>query len=196
MAMNETSFDRPAGPDDDAAQIEDFLAGSPAAFEQVRRWIRGAVSSYRAKLAGEIEDVESEILLSLTESLRAGRFEGRSSFATYVRRSVHYRCLNRLRDRRRRPYAPLDPEAFEAPEPGPERESALRQEVRVALRVVAGMSQACRELWGMLYRGLDYRAMSERLGVSPGTLRVRVLRCRQRATKLWSELTAPASNAG
>jgi DNA-directed RNA polymerase specialized sigma24 family protein len=33
----------------------------------------------------------------------------------------------------------------------------------------------------MIHRGLGYAEMGEQLGVAPGTLRVRVLRCRDRA---------------
>jgi hypothetical protein len=33
----------------------------------------------------------------------------------------------------------------------------------------------------MIHRGLGYDAMSERLGIAAGTLRVRVLRCREKA---------------
>ena len=178
-----------AGGAHDAALIREFLAGAPLAVEQVRRWIRGAVTPYRRSLAAEIEDLEAEILLALTETLRAGRFEGRSSFATYVRRMVLYRCINRLRDLRKRENVPLDEEAFRSDEPGPERAAATREETRIALRVLARMSAACRELWTMLHRGLDYRAMSERTAVAPGTLRVRMLRCRQAAVEEWRRQT-------
>ena len=59
-------------------------------------------------------------------------------------------------------------------------------------------SQECRELWRMLVLGLSYREMSLRLQVAEGTLRVRVLRCRERAVASRAELlgskTAPARN--
>jgi DNA-directed RNA polymerase specialized sigma24 family protein len=43
------------------------------------------------------------------------------------------------------------------------------------------MPVECQKLWRMIVAGMSYRQMSERLEVSEGTLRVRVLRCRKRA---------------
>lgn len=179
----------PPGSTADGILIGEFLAGAPSAVEQVRRWIRGAATPYRRSLASEIEDLEGEILISLLETLRAGIFEGRSSFATYVRRTVLYRCINRLRDRRKRESVPLDDEAHLSSEPSPESAAARHEETRAALRVMARMAPACRELWAMLLRGLDYRAMADRTGVAPGTLRVRMLRCRQAAIGEWRAVT-------
>jgi RNA polymerase sigma factor (sigma-70 family) len=173
----------------DLELIRDYLAGAPAALDQVRRWIRGALTPYRRSLASEIDDLEGEILLSLVETLRAGRFEGRSSFATYVRRTVLYRCINRLRDRRQRESVPIDEEAHVTADPSPESAAASAERTRAALRVMAAMTPACRALWTMLLDGLDYRAMAERTGVAAGTLRVRMLRCRQAASERWRKLT-------
>jgi RNA polymerase sigma factor (sigma-70 family) len=181
-----------AGAAADLELIRDYLAGESSALDQVRRWIRGALTPYRRSLASEIEDLEGEILLSLVETLRAGRFEGRSSFATYVRRTVLYRCINRLRDRRQRESVPIDEEAHVAADPSPESVAASAERMRLALRVLAEMAPACRELWAMLARGLDYLAMAERTGVAPGTLRVRMLRCRQAASAAWRTLTGEA----
>ncbi len=175
----------PADDGTDGARVFRFVAGDPATVDEVRRWIRGALTPYRRTLALEIEDIEGEVLLSLTESLRAGRFEGRSSFATYVRRAVLYRSINRLRDRRKRENVPLDEEAFASLEPDPERSASDAERTRLALHVLAGMSEACRELWRRIAAGLDYRAIAERTGVAPGTLRVRALRCRQSAIAAW-----------
>ncbi|HSM51298.1 MAG TPA: sigma-70 family RNA polymerase sigma factor [Thermoanaerobaculia bacterium] len=147
----------------------------------MRRWIRGAFTPYRARLAAELEDVEQQVLLELLGALASGRFEGRSRLATYVRRMVHHKCLNRLRALRGRQW--VEVESLDLPDPGaaPD-ERAGREAARVqALRVLAAMPESCRELWRMILRGLGYDEMAERLGVAAGTLRVRVLRCRQRA---------------
>jgi DNA-directed RNA polymerase specialized sigma24 family protein len=61
------------------------------------------------------------------------------------------------------------------------------------LRVLDRSSQECRELWRMLVLGLSYREMSLRLQVAEGTLRVRVLRCRERAVAARAELLGPKS---
>ena len=49
----------------------------------------------------------------------------------------------------------------------------------------------CRELWSMILDGLSYREMGVRLAVAEGTLRVRVLRCRQQAVARWAQVTDP-----
>ena len=46
----------------------------------------------------------------------------------------------------------------------------------------------------MIHRGLSYEAMGQRLGVAAGTLRVRVLRCREKALAL-RDLLAAGGNA-
>jgi RNA polymerase sigma factor (sigma-70 family) len=100
-----------------------------------------------------------------------------------------YRCINRGRDRRRRPSVAIDDLALPSPRPQPEEEAGAREEVRTALRVLARLGEACRQLWAMVHEGLSYVEMSERLAVAPGTLRVRVLRCRQKAAEEWRRLT-------
>lgn len=170
-----------AGAEADGIRIGALLRGDEESLAELRRWVRGAVTPYRFRLAPEIEDIEQEVALELLEALRAGRFEGRSRLATYVRRMVHHKCLNRLRAARGRPR--VDPDAVELVDPGPSPfdRAKRRSELDLALRVLAAMPGSCRELWSMIHRGLGYEAMSDRLGISAGTLRVRVLRCRERA---------------
>lgn len=167
-----------------------ILEGDESALAEVRRWVRGAVIPYRSKLAAEIEDLEQEVLLELLEALGAERFEGRSRLATYVRRMVHYKCLNRLRALRDRHWVDCDAVDLVDSEPTPFDLARRRAELEIALRVVAGMPESCRDLWTMIHRGLGYEAMGERLGVAAGTLRVRVLRCREKALALRAQLAA------
>lgn len=185
----------PSEPASDGRHVADLLAGEEAALAEVRRWVRGAASPYRLRLAAELEDVEQEVLLELLESLRAGRFEGRSRLSTYVRRMVHHKCLNRLRARRGRRFVDVADVELVDPEPTAFERARRRRDLELGLRVLAEMSEACRELWAMIHRGLGYQAMSESLGVAAGTLRVRVLRCREKALALRERLAA-GGNAG
>jgi RNA polymerase sigma-70 factor (ECF subfamily) len=173
--------DAPAGDDEDGRRIAGLLRGDEEPIAELKRWVRGAVGPYRSRLAAEIDDIEQEVALELIESLRAGRFERRSLLATYVRRMVHHKCLNRLRASRGRHW--IDPDEVELvdPEPSPFERARRRSDLDLALRVLAEMPESCRELWAMIHRGLGYDAMSERLGIAAGTLRVRVLRCREKA---------------
>ena len=179
----------PAATPADVELAARFCAGDQGAVAVVRRWVSGAATPYRRSLGPEVDDVEQEVLLALVEALRLGRFEGRSALATYVRRMVLYRCINRGRDRRRRELVSTDDVTLAATGPGPEHETAARQDVRYALKVLARLSAACRELWAMIHEGLTYAEMGDRLGVAPGTLRVRVLRCRKKAVDEWRQVT-------
>ncbi len=178
----------------DERLVAGILSGEEGALSQVRRWVRGAIGPYRFRLAAEIEDIEQEILVDLLRALAAGRFEGRSLLATYVRRMVHHKCLNRLRSRRGRQWVDCSEVELVDPEPTPFERERRRGEFELGLRVLAGMPEPCRELWKMIHRGLSYEAMSERLGVAAGTLRVRVLRCREKALAL-RDLLAAGGNA-
>jgi RNA polymerase sigma factor (sigma-70 family) len=183
-----------AGDDDDSksdrARIAALLAGDEESLAELRRWVRGAFTPYRFRLAEELDDVEQEVTLALLESLRDGRFEGRSLLSTYVRRMVHHRCLNRLRAKRGKQWVDPDEVELVDPEPSPFEGARRRSELELALRVLAEMPEGCRELWAMIHRGLDYATMAEQTGVAAGTLRVRVLRCRERAIEARDRLAA------
>jgi RNA polymerase sigma factor (sigma-70 family) len=165
----------------DAGLVERVLDGNADALTQVRRWVRGASSPYRAKLADELEDLEQEVLVELTEALRQGRFRGESSLATYVRRMVHYKCLNALRRRRNRTWIDVDELQLASTTADPLEAASIRDSVDTALRVAASMPQECRRIWAMILEGASYREIGDRLGVAEGTVRVRALRCRRRA---------------
>src|SRR5262249_16165099 len=118
---------------------------------------------------------------------------GESSLRTYLWQVVSHSCLDQLRSQGRWQWAELDALDEGA---GP---LAVAQEAGVAggheqrdlvQRVLERVSGECRELWRMMVIGLSYREMSRRLGVAEGTLRVRVLRCRERAVALRGELLA------
>ncbi len=178
----------------DAEQIRKLLAGDAQGLQEVRRWIRGAASPYRELLANDLEDLEQEALCELLVALRAERFRGSSSLRTYVRRLVHHTCLDRLRAARVRQPVALDAIELSTPdEDSPGERLARQEDLRLALRVFAQLPVGCRELWRWILEGASYRAMSLRLGVSEGTLRVRVLRCRRRALELRDEFSVAST---
>jgi RNA polymerase sigma-70 factor (ECF subfamily) len=185
-------FRAPQPPAAIASDVERVLEGGDEAVAEVRRWVRGAVSPYRARLAAEQEDLEQEVLVELTQALRAGRFRGESTLATYVRRMVHYKCLNLLRQRRARTW--VDVEELDLPALGadPLEQTAARDSVETALRVAAGMPEDCRRIWAMVIEGTSYREIGRRLGIAEGAVRVRALRCRRRAVAELERLGAAA----
>jgi len=170
--------------------VGSFLAGDREAAATLERWVRAAARTFRVQLGEEYEDVVQDSLVDSTRLLRGSRFRGESRLRTFVWRSVMNRCIDHLRARRRRHWCDLDGDRVPSREPSP-LEAALRRESNdIALKVLAGMSESCRQLWRMLLDGLGYDEMASRLGIQPGTLRVRVLRCRTRAREVRDALLA------
>lgn len=173
----------------DLRLIEEFLHGDRKAVERIERWLAQAARGFRSRLRLPWEDVQQELLLKVTDLLRRGEFRGEARLRTYLWRVASYTCLNLVRDQARLQRIELegdDPERWPAVG-GSSLDRLLQSETVDGLaRLMAAMPPACRELWGRILRGESYRAMSRSLGVSPGALRVRVLRCRRRALALWS----------
>lgn len=166
---------------DDDALISRLLAGDPETVALVRAWMRATFTPYRTRLADDLEDLEQEILLELTQALRQERFQARSRLRTYVRTYVHHKCIDRLRAMSRRQWVDVDDLELPSRSPSPLDALANAEATDLALRVFEEMPESCRELWRMLEQGMPYQEMSRRLRVAEGTLRVRVLRCRRQA---------------
>jgi RNA polymerase sigma factor (sigma-70 family) len=170
-----------------------FLAGDRATVTEVTGWIGQAAAPYRRRLAFEWDDLLQEALARLTADLRAGRFRGEGPLRAYVWRSVNHACIDRLRRHRRWQWTGIQEVELPAGDPSPLAQLMGRDATRRVLALLAELPSHCRELWSMVLEGLSYREMSERLAVAEGTLRVRVLRCRQRAVARWEDVTAASS---
>jgi RNA polymerase sigma factor (sigma-70 family) len=179
----------------DQEVVRGFLDGEEAAVEAVDGWISRAAWPYQRRLSNCWDDVLQDVRLEVTRLLGQGKFRGESSLRTYLWRVVSHTCLDQLRSQSRWQWADLEAleQADELSAPvedrGPEHRDLLQ-------RVLGKVSEDCRSLWRMIVMGLSYREMSARLGVAEGTLRVRVLRCREKAVALRRELQGPGRNIG
>lgn len=174
----------------DAVLISQYLEGAPLAIQRVRRWIQTSLTPYADLLGTDSEDLEQEVLLTLTRTLREERFEGRSQLRTFVQRAVHYKCIDRLRAHRRREWIDIDDLELVSRVPTGFDSLSEAQTRKLVLEVYKGMPEHCRELWNLLLQGLRYSEMSRRLGVAEGALRTRLLRCRRQAIALRDRLVA------
>ena len=180
---------------EDQEMASRFLRGETDAIETVDGWISRAAWPYQRRLAHRWDDVLQDIRLEITRLLSQGKFRGESSLRTYLWRVINHTCLDQIRSDSKRQWTDL--EELEKGTGGPPLDQApARQEDRDLLwRVLERMSRDCREMWRMILAGLSYRDMSVRLGVAEGTLRVRTLRCREKAIALRTELlTVPLTN--
>jgi RNA polymerase sigma factor (sigma-70 family) len=174
---------------EDQEVVTRFLRGEEDAVETVDGWITRAAWPYQRRLADSWEDVLQEVRMEVTRLLGQGKFRGESSLRTYLWRVVSHTCLDLLRSRCKRQWTDLDEvDKATGGDPGIPGEASRTEDRDLLLRVLGQVSQECRELWRLLVHGHSYREMSLRLGVAEGTLRVRVLRCREKAVALREKL--------
>lgn len=182
---------------DDREMVTRFLRGDTEAVGTVDGWISRAAWPYQRRLADRWDDVLQEVRLEVTRLLGQGKFRGESSLRTYLWRVVSHTCLDQIRIQTKWKWTDL--EEVDQPGSGPEAvpAGAARQEDKdLLLRVLEQVPQDCRAMWRMIVAGLSYREMSLRLGVAEGTLRVRVLRCRERALAARQELLGEPPGTG
>jgi len=173
---------------DDREMVARFLRGDSEAVGTVDGWISRAAWPYQRRLADRWDDVLQDVRLEVTRLLGEGKFRGESSLRTYLWRVVSHTCLDQLRSQSKWKWA--DVEVLDGMEESePRRGISSRQEDRdLLLRVLDRVPQDCQEMWRLIVAGLSYREMSLRMGVAEGTLRVRVLRCREKAVAARQDL--------
>jgi RNA polymerase sigma-70 factor (ECF subfamily) len=180
---------------DDLDMVTRFLRGDREAVGTVDGWISRAAWPYQRRLANRWDDVLQDIRLEITRLLSQGKFRGESSLRTYLWRVINHSCLDHIRSEGRRQWTDL--EEIEKGTAGPPPDSApdIQEDRDLLWRVLQRASSDCRDMWRMILAGFSYRDMSVRLGVAEGTLRVRALRCREKAISLRKELLAtPLTN--
>jgi len=173
---------------DDREMVALFLQGDTEAVGTVDGWISRAAWPYQRRLADHWDDVLQDVRLEVTRLLGQGKFRGESSLRTYLWRVVSHTCLDQIRALK---WKWVDLEEVDQPGSGPESvpaSSARQEDKDLLLRVLDRVPPDCREMWRMIVAGLSYREMGLRLSVAEGTLRVRVLRCRERAVAARREL--------
>jgi RNA polymerase sigma-70 factor (ECF subfamily) len=174
---------------DEGELVTRFLRGEKEAVGAVDGWISRAAWPYQRRLANHWDDVLQEVRLEVTRLLRQGKFRGESSLRTYLWRVVSHTCLDQIRAQKKGQWADLEEVDQRGGATDPAPIGAVRQEQKdLLLRVLKRVPADCREMWKMIVAGLSYREMSLRLNVAEGTLRVRVLRCRERALAARQEL--------
>ncbi|HKV07642.1 MAG TPA: sigma-70 family RNA polymerase sigma factor [Thermoanaerobaculia bacterium] len=174
---------------DDREVVSRFLEGEADAVGTVDGWISRAAWPYQRRLADRWDDVLQDVRLEVTRLLGQGKFRGESSLRTYLWRVVSHTCLDQIRSQSKWKWTDLEAVDREDGLTLPPASAASRREDRdLLLRVLDRVPQECRELWRMIVAGLSYREMGLRMNVAEGTLRVRVLRCREKAAALKREL--------
>lgn len=159
--------------------VRRFLAGEREPVTEVEQWLRRSTSSYRRRLGRKYEPVLQEVRRDVRRLLSEGNFGGDSSLKTYLWRVAAHTCLDHLKLQSKWSFVDYENEETATPP-----EKAWGAERELLLRVLANTEEECRRLWSQLIEGLSYAEISAETGVSEGVLRVRVLRCRERAQEV------------
>jgi RNA polymerase sigma-70 factor (ECF subfamily) len=183
-----------AGSDDDHL-VSRARAGDDTALDELLRRHHQRIHGVCRRLTGndaDALDATQEALISIVRGLP--RFDGRSSFSTWVYRVATNAALDELRRRRRRPTASLDDARPGRREPvvmDPSAGISDRLDVDAALatlplefRAPVVLRDLCR---------LDYAEIAEVLDIPAGTVRSRISRGR---ALLAARLADPEGNPG
>ncbi|HKV07638.1 MAG TPA: sigma-70 family RNA polymerase sigma factor [Thermoanaerobaculia bacterium] len=182
---------------DDQEMVARFLRGEADAVGTVDGWISRAAWPYQRRLADRWDDVLQDVRLEVTRLLGQGKFRGESSLRTYLWRVVSHTCLDQIRSQSKWQWTDLEAvDHGNGPTLPPPSLASAREEKDLLLRVLERVPQECRELWRMITAGLSYKEMSLRTDVAEGTLRVRVLRCREKAVAVRQELLGGSVGGG
>jgi len=177
--------------ENDSDFIDAYLAGEDEAVHEMDRLIRGVASSYRRKLSHRWDGVVQDIHVEVIKLLQKSAFRGESSLRTYLWRVINHTCLDKIRSQQRWQWTELE-EYGEAQEITDLRMESMELSAESAdffTKILERVPAECREIWKLLFEGLSYSEMAERLVVRAGALRVRALRCRKKALRLRAELT-------
>ena len=139
----------------------------------------------------DAQDAAQEALMAIVRGIQ--KFDGRAQFSTWAYRVATNACLDELRRRGRRPTTGLDDEVTEqmaSIDDAPDVASTVVDRLGIddALQSLPEDYRAPVVLRDQL--GMDYREISETLGIPPGTVRSRIARGRaQLAQKLGGNQT-------
>ncbi|MPZ20706.1 MAG: sigma-70 family RNA polymerase sigma factor [Luteitalea sp.] len=165
--------------------------GDTGAFETlVQRHQRGVLANCRhLTTADAAEDLAQEVFVKAYFAL--DRFEGRSSFKTWVQRIKVNHCLNYLRRRRGVAYVDLEDEtAARAPELQAEADAERALEVEDARRHIAALLDAMSDTLRipLVMRdadGMSYEEIASVLGIGLSAVKMRIKRGREEFRRLF-----------
>jgi len=174
-------------------ELTDLRRGDTKAWSLIHEWVQQAAASFRPVLAEEWEDAVQEAEIKLLRTLRDKSLGDEVKIGSLAWRVTRNACVDQLRRRKVRSSRPLEtvnePRAPRAASPAV---AAERSEQRSQIsRLLMVMPEECRKLLGRVHEGKSYSDLAWESGLSPGALRVRVHRCRQRASRRLARLTTP-----
>ena len=180
-------------PRTDPELIQGFLDGDRASVAQVDVWIAEVLRHSTLRLGDDVDDVAQQVRRKLLVALRGGQFQAASTLRTYIWRAAQHAAIDHLRQRRIRPAAASLDEVAEPADPAtsPERALMLRERRELFSRVLERLGDECRELLRLIaFDELTYAEIADRLRSTEGAIKVRALRCREKAVAEFKSVTS------
>ena len=132
--------------------------------------------------ADSVNDIAQDCFIKLLESLSSGRFEGRSSFKTYVYTITRRTCIDYYKAARTVEMDDIEQVALQDPACSQEEQMIATERRKTAYRVLMSLPKDCRRLWRAVFFGKrNYRQAAETLGLSEGSVKRKMWECRQLA---------------
>ena len=175
----------------DAKTVKGFLSGDREAAKQVDAYIDAAYRTWRDRFGYESDDIRSDILFKLYNSLQNKQFRFGSSLATYINRIVNHTCVDYWRFNQRVRTEDLESVNLTSADPNAEQKLEKKQLAKIIFRVLRLVPRECLRLWRWhLKEGLTCGQIGEKLGKSEGNIRRQLWACREKAREFREKMIA------
>ncbi|HEY3123191.1 MAG TPA: RNA polymerase sigma factor [Thermoanaerobaculia bacterium] len=186
--------DRPGGPQDDKALLEECRAGNVSAFERLYEIHGARMKSVAANLLGNLADAEDAVQDCFLKVYRgAASFRGTSRLSTWIYRVLVNSCYDMLRKRRRYPLeARAEGETLvSSREPvTPASDYPLRLSLEACVKDLEPRRRAAFLLFEV--EGFTHREVGDILGVPEGTSKTLLFEARRELQRrLWKRGVVP-----
>lgn len=140
----------------------------------LRRYTPVLERFFSKRVAHNVEDLVQRTLLACTQAME--RFEGRSSFKSYLLGIAQYQLLMSLREAGMVQEIPL---LSTRPDDSPSQLAAFREEQLIVVHALIRVDPEFRRVLELYYwKGLSVDQIAEQLRVRPGTVKSRLARGR------------------
>lgn len=189
----------PVSPPSDAVLLEQFSAGDRRALDDLFRRYKTIAYRVAYRLLGSEADALDAVQNGFIKTLRnLARFQGNSSFKTWLLRIISNAALDIGRQRQRQarvPQAPADnkPDRFGASGLPPADIELIRADLREKIdAALQQLPETQRQTFVLHVDGeLSYREVADTLGISIGTVMSRLFYARQKLKSLLADQVSP-----
>jgi len=158
------------------ALAEKYAVGDPSAVRCIDEWIDAVLRRHFRSLQDDWDDLRQEVRVRILDNIRRSRFEGRSSFRTYVHGVARNTGIDALRAGSRRRANEESSRSMTRAIAGGESGADARI---LAAAILSRLDAAQRDLLRLIFLdGRSYVEIAERLGIAEGTVKSRVARCK------------------